>query len=44
MKAAVPISKNILAPLGITTAVSITDAGIQKIIHGSLATNLIISN
>ena len=30
MKAAVPLSKNILAPLGITAAASSTDAGIQK--------------
>ena len=44
MKATVPISKNILAPLGITTAASTIDAGIQKIIHGSLAATLIISN
>ena len=44
MKAAVPISKNILTPLGITTAASTIDAGIQKIIHGSLAATLIISN
>ena len=38
MKVAVPScssSKNILAPLGITAAASVFDAGIQKKIHGS---------
>ena len=30
MKEAVPLVKNILAPLGITAAVSAIDAGIQK--------------
>ena len=30
MKVAVPLAKNILAPLGITAAASATDAGIQK--------------
>ena len=35
MKAAVPLAKNILAPLGITTAASAIDAGIQRKIHGS---------
>ena len=30
MKAAVPLAKNILAPLGITAAASAIDAGIQK--------------
>ena len=44
MKVAVPIAKNILAPLGITTAASAIDAGIQKKIHGSGTTTLIISN
>ena len=33
MKAAVLLAKNILAPLGITAAVSRIDAGIQKKIH-----------
>ena len=30
MKIAVPFAKNVLAPLGITTAASALDAGIQK--------------
>ena len=44
MKVAVPLAKNILAPLGITAAASAIDAGIQKKIHGSGKTTLIISN
>ena len=44
MKVAVPLAKNILAPLGITAAASAIDAGIQKKIHGSGTTFLIISN
>ena len=47
MKGAVPLVKNILAPLGITATASVIDAGIQKQIHGSirpLFTTLIISN
>ena len=44
MKVAVPNAKNILAPLGIIAAVSAIDAGIQKEIHGSGTTTLIISN
>ena len=44
MKVAIPLAKNILAPLGITVAASAIDAGIQKNIHGSGATTLIISN
>ena len=44
-KVAVPLAKkNILAPLGITAAASAIDAGIQKKIHGSGTTTLIISN
>ena len=43
MKAAVPLAK-ILAPLGITAAALAIDAGIQKKIHGSGTTTLIISN
>ena len=42
MKVAVPLAKNILAPLGITAAASAIDAGIQKKIHGSVTTTLII--
>ena len=44
MKVAVPLAKNILAPLGITAAASAIDAGIQKKIHSSGTTTLIISN
>ena len=44
MKVAIPLAKNILASLGVTTAVSAIDAGIQKKIHGSGAATLIISN
>ena len=44
MKVAVPLAKNILAPLRITAAASVIDAGIQKKIHGSGKTTLIISN
>ena len=44
MKVAVPLAKNILAPLGIRAAASAIDAGIQKKIHGSGTTTLIISN
>ena len=43
MKVAVPLAKNILAPLGITAAASAVDAEIQKKIHGSGTTTLIIS-
>ena len=35
MKVAIPLAKNVLAPLGITAAASAIDAGIQKKIHGS---------
>ena len=46
MKVAVPLAKNVLAPLGITAAASAIDAGIQKKnkICGSGTTTLIISN
>ena len=40
MKVVIPLAKNVLAPLGITAI----DAGIQKKIHGSDSTTLIISN
>ena len=43
MKVTVPLTKNILAALGITAAASAIDAGIQKKIHGT-GTTLIISN
>ena len=42
MKVAFPLAKNVLAPLGITLAASVIDAGIQKM-HGSGSTTLIIS-
>ena len=44
MKVAIPLAKNVLAPLGITAAASPLDAGIQRKIHGSGTTTLIISN
>ena len=44
MKVAVPLGKNILAPLGIPAAASANDTRIQKKIHGSATTTLIISN
>ena len=44
MKVAAPFAKNILAPLGITAAVSAIDAGIKKKIHGSGTTIFITSN
>ena len=44
IKVAVPLVKNELASLGITAAASAIDARIQKKIHGSGKTALIISN
>ena len=44
MKVAVPLAKNILAPLGIEAAASAQDAGIQKKINVSGTTILTISN
>ena len=44
MKVAIPLAKDFLAPLGITAAASTIDVGIQKKIHGSGTTILIISN
>ena len=44
MKVAIPLEKKALAPLGITAATSAIDAGIQKKLHGSGTTTLIISN
>ena len=44
MKVAIPLAKNVLAPLGITAAASAIDVGIQKKIHSSGTTTLIISN
>ena len=42
MKVAIPLAKNVLAPLGITAAASAIDAGTKKEIHGSGTTTLII--
>ena len=44
MKVAIPLAKNVLAPLGIATAASAIDAEIQKKIHGSETTTLMISH
>ena len=38
MKVASPLAKNVLAPLGLTAAMSVVDGSIQKKIHGSGAT------
>ena len=34
MKIALPLAKNVLAPLGLTAAMSAIDGSIQKTIHG----------
>ena len=44
MKVAIPLAKDVLAPLGTTAATSATDAGIPNKIHGSGKPTLIISN
>ena len=44
MKVAVPFAKNLLAPLAITAAASAIEGAIQKKIHGSGTTTLIISD
>ena len=44
IKAALPLAKNILAPLGITAAASAIDAEIQNKIHGSETSTSIILN
>ena len=44
MKVAIPLPKNVLAPVGVTAAASAIDAVIEKKIHGSGTTTLIISN
>ena len=41
MKVALPLAKNVLAPLGLTAAMSATDGSIQRKIHG-LGVKLII--
>ena len=38
MKVSLPLAKNVLAPLGLTAAMSAIDGSIQKKIHGSGAT------
>ena len=44
MKVGIPFAKNVLAPLGITATASAINVGIQKQIHSSGTTTLIISN
>ena len=44
MKVAMPLAKNVLAPLGISAAMSANDGSIKKKILGSGTTTLIISN
>ena len=44
IKPAISIGKNILAPLGLSAAISATDAAIQKKLYGSGNKTLIISN
>ena len=44
MKVAVPLAKNILAPLGIIATASAIDTGIEKKIHGSGTATLIVLN
>ena len=44
MEVGLPLVRNVLAPLGLTATMSAIDAGIQKKIHGSGTTTLIISN
>ena len=40
MKVALPLAKNVLAPLGLTAATSMIDGSIQKKMHGSEATKV----
>ena len=40
----IPLARSVLIPLGLTAAASATDAAIQKKIHGSGTTALIIAN
>ena len=44
MKVAMPLAKNVLAPLGLSAAMSAIDGSIKKKIFRSGATTLIISN
>ena len=44
MKVAMPLAKNVLAPLGLTAAMSTIDGSIRKKMLGSGTTTLITSN
>ena len=44
MKVAMPLAKNVLAPLGISSAMSAIDGSIKKKMFGSGTTTLVISN
>ena len=44
MKVAMPSAKNVLAPLGLSAAISAIDGSIKKKMLGSGTTTLIISN
>ena len=44
MKVAMPLAKHVLAPLGLSAAMSAIDGSIKKKMHGSGTTTLIISN
>ena len=44
MKVAMPLAKNVLAPLGLTAAMSVIDGSIKEKMLGSGTTTLIISN
>ena len=44
MKVAMPLAKNVLAPLGLSAAISAIDGSIKKKMFGSGATTLIIAN
>ena len=44
MKVAVPLAKNVLAPLGIIATASAIDTGTEKKIHGSGTATLIVLN
>ena len=44
MKVAIPLAKNVLAPLAITATASAVDAEVKNKIHGSGSKTLITSN
>ena len=44
MKVAIPLAKTVLAPLGITASASEIDGAIQKKIHGSGTSALVVPN